>query len=157
MSTSHQTQLPGPVTAAGTYQMAPMRPPQPVNTSASLSTVGTSSTNTVVEPRIAWKHEGYPQFSKLMASDDDLFVFRRFATVNARVILWMQHQIAEMEVRLEKMDERMRQEEKGRNDSFAWDTQWYMDRNNLMRELSATVLHYSKIASVNRGSRAYNV
>lgn len=136
--------------------MAPMRPPQPANTSESLLTVGTSSANTTVEPRIAWKIEGYPQFSKLMASDDDLFVFRRFATINARVILWMQHQIAEMEVQLEKMDERMREEDKGRNDSFAWDAQWYMDRDNLMRELSARVLHYSKRSPVNKCPRAHS-
>lgn len=86
-----------------------------------------------------------------MASDDDAFVFRRFATVNARVILWMQYQITRKERRLEEIDNVVEQsplEASGRNDSFDWDEKSLAERDHLMRELSALVLHYSKCLSL---------
>jgi hypothetical protein len=94
-----------------------------------------------------WKHEGYQKFSEWMASDDDLFVFRRFANVNARIILWMQNQIAKKEDYLEKIHKTIVESppEKGwRNDSFEWDATNLIERDALMRELSALVLHYSE-------------
>lgn len=52
---------------------------------------------------VPWKYEGYKDFSEWMASDDDLFIFRRFANVNAQIILWMQNRIAQKEARLETL------------------------------------------------------
>lgn len=147
MSESHHTRLPGPATSPGAYQLGPVKPTQQANMPASLSSVNTISLDKMGESRIPWKQEGYPEFSKLMASDDDLFVFRRFATVNARVILWMQHQITRKESRLEEIDEFIKQsplKDGGRNDSFAWDEKFCLERDTIMRELSALVLHYSK-------------
>lgn len=144
MGKSHHARLPGPATSPGAYSMKPVRH---ANTSASMSTVGSGSLNKATVKSRPWVNEGYPEFSKLMASDDDLFVFRRFATVNARVILWMQYQIAQKEARLDELDEHVRkasEADDGRNNSFTWDTQHFPERDALMRELSALVLHYSK-------------
>lgn len=82
-----------------------------------------------------------------MASDDDLFVFRRFANINAQVILWMQNQIAQKETRLEAIHTYVKDlpmDSGWRNDSFEWDAAHLKERDDLMRELSALVLHYSK-------------
>lgn len=117
------------------------------HTSKSTSIMSTSSVDTQTRLEAPWKYEGYKEFSKWMASDDDLFVFRRFANVNAQVILWMQHQIVQKEVRLEELHNTIKEQplDSGwRNDSFGWDATNFAERDNLMRDLSALVLHYSK-------------
>lgn len=145
MTKTHHSRLPGPATSPGVYQLAPLSFTQ----HPSLLISPMNDKNSVCEkknPNEAWKYDGYQEFSEWMASDDDLFVFRRFASTNARVILWMQHQIVQKEQRLEALQKEVIESPPAnswRNDSFAWDAKYLTERDNLMRELSALVMHYS--------------
>jgi hypothetical protein len=92
-----------------------------------------------------------------MATDDDFFVVRRFGTVNAHVILWMQHEISQKERMLADLHKRMedatvaKEGIEGQNDSFEWDKKYLPERHNLMRDLAALLLHYSQSYSVSCG------
>lgn len=145
MSQTATIQLPAPVTSRADRLSKPTLFTRRLNVSTPLTAGATTPSEK--DPNEAWKYEGYQEFSRWMASDDDLFIFRRFESVNAHVILWMQHQITQKEARLEEihtMIKKAQPEQRLRNDSFSWDAQWFGERDNLMRELSALVLHYSK-------------
>lgn len=51
-----------------------------------------------------WKYLGYPSFAIWSASSKDALVLRRFNAAHARVILFMQDQIAQKEEELESLD-----------------------------------------------------
>jgi hypothetical protein len=51
-----------------------------------------------------WKYIGYKVFSRWVASDPSFFVLRRFGTLNARVALSLQDEIAQLEEKLDFMD-----------------------------------------------------
>lgn len=51
-----------------------------------------------------WQYFGYPAFCKWTASDNDLFVLRRFKTLNSRVLLRMQDSISQLEEELAMID-----------------------------------------------------
>jgi len=51
-----------------------------------------------------WKYYGYKAFSEWGGSDDDFFVLRRFKSLNTRVILYMQDDIAKVEAELRELD-----------------------------------------------------
>lgn len=55
--------------------------------------------------RKRWKYIGYSGASRWMASDSDFFVIRRFDTLNTRLILERQAQIASIEQKLARIDE----------------------------------------------------
>ena len=141
--------LPGPVTNSnarmptnGSSARLPTPPASP--------TTGTYSVDEKTKHNKAWKYEGYRGFSEWMASDDDFFIIRRFGTVNARVILWMQNQVVEKERQLAELDKRMENrleislEGEGMNDSFGWDVTNLPERHTLMRDLSEQLLQYSQ-------------
>lgn len=149
--------LPGPVTSPGTYlppngsaSQLPTPPASPT------STVDNSEVDELTKRNTAWKYEGYGSLSQWMASDDDFFIIRRFGTVNARVILWMQQEISQKESMLEKLHSRMEQTTEkttgieGQNDSFEWDKTNLPERHNLMRDLAALTLHYSVSSNEHR-------
>jgi len=92
----------------------------------------------------AWKYEGYKEFGKWMASDDDFFVFRRFESLNATTIAYLQYRISELERTLEEIHEANEQDEKGKNSSFKWDEKYQQDRFQIMNELSCLLLHYNQ-------------
>jgi hypothetical protein len=141
--------LPGPATAPGahipppsnSYQMHPLQPP-------------TSSKPSVDEKARfdqAWKYEGYQELSKWMASDDDFFVIRRFESLNANTILWMQHHIARLEQELAEIHKNIedsKPEDNLVNSSFNWDAKYMPRRNQILGELSRQLLHYSKRLAV---------
>ncbi|MCJ1475852.1 hypothetical protein MMC13_004516 [Lambiella insularis] len=51
-----------------------------------------------------WCFKGYPAFSEWMASDNDLFIVRRFGTLSARVALMLQDRISRLSEELDKVD-----------------------------------------------------
>jgi hypothetical protein len=83
-----------------------------------------------------------------MASEDDFFVFRRFDTLNARTILWLQYHISRLEGRLDTLhkeqDKLMRDKDDERNASFEWDERNLPERRDIMVQLSGLLLQYSK-------------
>lgn len=53
-----------------------------------------------------WKYIGYKGYADLLSSDDDLFILRRFNTLNVRVILAQQDRLSKLEHELAEVDER---------------------------------------------------
>jgi hypothetical protein len=51
-----------------------------------------------------WQTTGYLKFSEFLASDNELFIVRRFKTLNARLILRMQDEICMLEADLTRCD-----------------------------------------------------
>jgi hypothetical protein len=135
--------LPGPATASDAHY-----PPQSTPIPMQHLPISNNTSNPTVDEqtrlRMPWKYEGYQAFSKWMASDDDFFVFRRFESLNACTILWMQDHIARLETELQavhRMVENSNPNEKLGNDSFRWDLP---RRSQIMGELSRQLLHYSQ-------------
>jgi hypothetical protein len=55
--------------------------------------------------RKPWKFEGYPGFSRWMASSEDFLILRRFGQPNIRALLLTQHRISRKEELLLRIDE----------------------------------------------------
>lgn len=51
-----------------------------------------------------WKYLGYKGYSEFISSDKNALIFRRFGTLNARVLLLLQDQITQLEARLNRLD-----------------------------------------------------
>ncbi|KAF2174983.1 hypothetical protein K469DRAFT_724656 [Zopfia rhizophila CBS 207.26] len=86
------------------------------------------------EKKEAWRYEGYQEYWKWMASDDDFFIFRRFQNLNAGI-----------EARLEQIHkDNANAPETRRNDSFRWDSKKEEERHSLMCELTGLLHHYNK-------------
>jgi len=47
---------------------------------------------------------GYPALARFIGSDKDFFVFRRFNTLSARNLLFLQGELIELEERLQELD-----------------------------------------------------
>jgi hypothetical protein len=138
--------LPGPVTSPGAHLPGPSGSIS-LHTLSSASSISQASVDAQTKRDQAWKYEGYKALSKWMASEDDFFVFRRFESLNAGVILWMQDRIVQIEERLEeihKMIEDSPSDHNLKNCSFRWDAQYQSERTRLMEELSAILHHYSE-------------
>jgi sugar-specific transcriptional regulator TrmB len=56
-----------------------------------------------------WKHVGYKHYSRVVASSPNLFYVRQYRALNARIILAMQDQIAELEEELNRLDDSLSQ------------------------------------------------
>jgi hypothetical protein len=106
----------------------------------------------VDEKRTAWKFEGYREFSKWMASDDDFFIIRRFQSLNANVILYMQDRISQIESQLKSIHDTNATAPipapgtaggERRNNSFRWDMRFEPERDRLMCELTSLLHYYS--------------
>jgi hypothetical protein len=57
------------------------------------------------KPSKPWKEIGYRGFSAFLASDNDFLIFRRFGRLNARLLLYMQDEIAVLEEKLDELEE----------------------------------------------------
>jgi hypothetical protein len=86
-----------------------------------------------------WKYIGYKIFSRWVASDPSFFVLRRFGTLNARVALSLQDEIAQLEEKLDYMDKLYSDRDTPdahngtfRDEPFAADED---DRNDLVRKI----------------------
>jgi hypothetical protein len=96
----------------------------------------------------AWKYEGYKAFGAWMASEDDFFIFRRFESLNAQTLLWLQDRIVQIEEKLETIHKYVEDaplEHHLMNSKFRWDERHMRERHMLMGELSCLLHHYSKI------------
>jgi hypothetical protein len=143
--------LPGPVTAPGAPMPSP--PPSP-KASITLPAPSTSTYNLSVteeqKRKQAWKYQGYDELSKWMASENDFFIFRRFESLNAETILYLQYRITQLEKNLKDIHANIANsdiKEMKKNSSFKWDEQCQQDRSQIMTELSYLLLHYSKQSS----------
>jgi hypothetical protein len=142
-----ESNLPGPVTISGAYMPAPA---SPTITSQTLSAPATASVRPPIDDQMRrdnpWKYDGYKAFSEWMASENDFFLFRRFESLNANTILYLQHRISGLENRLHEIHRTVEEstEEKWKNSSLGWDANHMPERLQIMDELSCLLLHYSK-------------
>jgi len=64
-----------------------------------------SSKPTTEESRTKpWKYSGYNVFTRLIASDGDFLVVRRFGHLHARLLLWLQDSVSQLEEELDSID-----------------------------------------------------
>jgi hypothetical protein len=77
-----------------------------------------------------------------MASEDEEVVFRRFESINAEVILWLQDRITRLESQLEIMNAAV--DDRHKNGSFRWNEENNPERVELRHQLYEDVLKYSK-------------
>ncbi|KAF3035985.1 hypothetical protein E8E11_004983 [Didymella keratinophila] len=88
--------------------------------------------------------KGYLRFSSWMASDDDFFVVRRFQSLNAHTILYMQNRLARIEERLWQLEKREPEPNAEIiNDSFEWDSIHLPERQKLLQQLTGLLHHYN--------------
>ena len=89
---------------------------------------------------------GYPAFCKWTASDADFFVLRKFGEAGARVALYLQDQVAQLEEKLEVEDECCKQDP---NEAFADSGTFRHDRRperqRILGELAQALERYRKI------------
>jgi hypothetical protein len=91
-----------------------------------------------------WKFQGYPAFSKWMASSEDFLVLRRFGELNARAMLLMQDRIARKEELLMKIDEEARRGPDDLGDSSSLRHEPQKEREQLVDELIPMLQQYSE-------------
>jgi hypothetical protein len=88
-----------------------------------------------------WKYTGYKKYSWFLASDDDFLIFRRFMTLNARVLLLLQDEL------LKALDERysLRDAPRLHNRSFRVEQgeEKQQERRKLLFEIKDKVSEYS--------------
>lgn len=95
------------------------------------------------EPPKRWKNIGYPAYSELIGSDNELFILRRFSTLSARIILALQDRLNELEQELSDVDNRYRHgDEDVNNGSFRYETQ--EDRLAILKKIKEKLKEYSK-------------
>jgi hypothetical protein len=88
--------------------------------------------------------EGFAEFSRFIASDDDLFLYRRFGSLAARNIVYLQAELQSLEDQLKELDEADRmlverpgdQDEKSAVDGAAraWESFEYQAREGNKRQ-----------------------
>jgi hypothetical protein len=95
-----------------------------------------------------WKEVGYRGFSAFLASDNDFLIFRRFGSVNARLLLYLQDEIAVLEKDLEDLEDVHARDSADdiHNGSFRQDV--LPARTRLLESLNVKVRQYSKSSPV---------
>jgi hypothetical protein len=68
--------------------------------------------------------EGYPRLAAFLNSDIDTALFRGFGTLHARVLLYKQVELTDIESRLDRLDK------EDRKNNNRWRTQWSLHHNN---------------------------
>lgn len=95
-----------------------------------------------------YKFLGYPELCRYIASDNDLFLFRRFGELNARILLTLQHEIEDEEAKLKALDRACAEDEnqKALLNSLRWDKHEknpYPERIAIVHKLQALLHTYS--------------
>ncbi|KAJ8112218.1 hypothetical protein ONZ43_g5440 [Nemania bipapillata] len=90
-----------------------------------------------------WKYVGYRGYTKLIASEDDFFILRRFNLLNIRVALLLQDEIAVLENELDEIDEKAsrKDSEDVHNGSFRQDQD---DRMIVLNKIRKQIMKYKE-------------
>ena len=113
----------------------------PTKTSQSATRLQTLSQEEIEKP---WKYIGYRGFSAFLASDDDFLIFRRFSTLNTRVLLFLQDQISVLESELNELDRKHSDKDAVdiHNGSFRQESE--PRRTELLLDIHQSLKEYSK-------------
>jgi hypothetical protein len=119
----------------------------------STSRASTSTRNSIVEAPVTkeeiekkpWKYIGYKGYAEFIASDNDFYILRRFASLNSRVALTLQDQISVLEEQLDDLDKHCsrRDAEDLHNGSFRDDRE---ERTALVEMIYEKLTKYSAFA-----------
>ncbi|RDL33932.1 Uncharacterized protein BP5553_08300 [Venustampulla echinocandica] len=125
---------------------APSSPPPTRRTSTSIRSVTTTEGPRLTEEEIEkkpWKYIGYKGYSEFIASDNDFYIVRKFASLNTRIALALQDQIAVLEADLNELDAQYSQmdAEDLHNGSFRDDRE---DRTELVEKIATKVAKYNE-------------
>ena len=91
-----------------------------------------------------WKYTGYRKYSWFLASDDDFLIFRRFGTLNARIILAMQDDISVAEAKLQSLDDDASLKSAPRRHNGSFRREENQERKALITEIKEKLKEYSK-------------
>ena len=102
-----------------------------------------SSPSTPRQKRIPeWRYEGYRAFTTWLGSSDEAVVIRRFNKINARVIMYMQHEIGKKEERLDYLDNKSEEVDSKHNGSF--ELEHIPERTQILESLKHDLKEYSE-------------
>lgn len=90
-----------------------------------------------------WKYIGYQGYTDFIASENDFFILRRFASVSARIALSLQDQVVVLEKELNDFDWKYsrKEEEDVNNGTFREEEE---ERTEVLEALRLKLLQYSK-------------
>ncbi|VUC33306.1 unnamed protein product [Clonostachys rosea] len=90
-----------------------------------------------------WKHIGYNGYSKIMASNSDLFILRRFSNLNVRIALALQDDVSFLEEELTALDEKysVKTRENVHNGTLRDDIE---DRKALLQQITKKLSIYNE-------------
>lgn len=105
--------------------------------------------------RKPWKYLGYRRYAEFLASDKSALIFRRFGTLNARVLLLLQDQIVQLEERLSQLDtQHSRQSAQDiHNGSFRHDE--VIERTEILLEIHVKLKEYNALLLQHTTLRAH--
>ncbi|TVY92545.1 hypothetical protein LAWI1_G001533 [Lachnellula willkommii] len=101
-----------------------------------------------------WKYIGYKGYADFLASENDFFIFRKFASLNCRVALSLQDQLSVLESDLDDIDTRYSKKNAGdiNNGSFRDDRE---DRTELVEKISQKLAQYNSFMIQQTQLKAY--
>lgn len=91
-----------------------------------------------------WKEIGYRGFSAFLASDNEFLIFRRFGSLNTRLLLYSQDKIAVLEEALEALEANHAREGAIDIHNGSFRQEALPERKRLLEELNTEVRQYSK-------------
>ncbi|PMD29656.1 hypothetical protein L207DRAFT_593226 [Hyaloscypha variabilis F] len=143
---------------AENYNASPQSEGQPNNLLESFESLGSSpgeasgtSTRSSSESQVLtlqevdekpWKYIGYQGYSKVLSSDTDFLVFRRFGAINARSLLRLQDRVVILEEALEELDRKLKRRETP-NIHNGWFRQDYEGREMVLDNIQIALSEYN--------------
>lgn len=127
-----------------------LAPPPPPPVASLITTVKPASHSSTSIQEKPWKHEGYQAYCKLLASESDLFIARRFKSLNVRVALRMQDEVSRLEEQLLHVEKESREHKDVDNGTFRQDM--VAERSQLLDQISTSLYRYSECRSLERPS-----
>ena len=123
------------------------------STQNSASSINTEQPTEEEIERKLWKSIGYEGYADFLASDNDFFIFRKFASLNCRVGLSLQDQLSVLESELDDLDSQYSKKNAGdiNNGSYRDDRE---DRAQLVEKIYHKLGQYSMSPSTFFRARA---
>lgn len=92
-----------------------------------------------------WQYHGYPALSRWMASANDFFILRRFSPLQARSLLYLQNEIAQLDRSLNDWDMYAKKRPKGTGQSGSLSEDPCTERTSLIKKAIPLLQQYSEL------------
>ncbi|KAH8724700.1 hypothetical protein GQ44DRAFT_617498 [Phaeosphaeriaceae sp. PMI808] len=97
------------------------------------------------QPSKPWKKVGYRGFSAFLSSDNNFLIFRRFGSVNVRLLLYLQDEIAVLEKELEDLENFHAQDSATDIHNGSFRQEALPQRTKLLETLNVKVRQYNEL------------